>query len=57
MDLKKLDEIIEHADLIQKLTRLIPIRSGVESLRVSKIITEAEMIKNLIASLKEKDYD
>jgi hypothetical protein len=55
MNLKKLDEIIEHAELIQKLTTLLPVKNKVSELRINSVVNEAEMIIQLARSLQERD--
>ena len=55
MDRKKLDEIQESADQINRLVSLLPTINTVGSKRVAAIKQESEMIKQLAASLKDSN--
>lgn len=55
MNKDKLENIIECAELIQKLTTLISVPTAISSRRIKRITDEAEMIIQLSKSLKDKD--
>lgn len=55
MDKAKLDDIIEHSELIQKLTTLIPTSNALAKRRIDSVIREAEMIIQLAKSIKEPE--